>query len=78
MFKTTKGKYKCLYCGKSYSEEGEAVDCKDSHHLVYVPIAREDLNRLLQFVFLKQDDLLTPELVRILQRYNQHQAVRRY
>ena len=61
--------YRCLYCRTEYDTLEKARSCIDKHDLVLVPIARNDLGRLNQFLYLKEDKLLTESLVRILQRY---------
>ena len=62
--KTTLGKYRCSYCYKEYSKDQEADDCRLSHKLVYLALTEKDLNRLYNFINLKDDDLLTDSLVR--------------
>mgnify|MGYP005840859059 CR=1 FL=1 len=61
--------YKCRYCQKPYDKEEDAIQCYYSHDIQFVPISREDLNRLLMFIFTKEDDLITPTLYRTLQVY---------
>jgi hypothetical protein len=61
--------FKCLYCSREYLDEKKAKECLDKHDLILVPIAKNDLGRLNQFLYLKQDELLTESLVRILQKY---------
>jgi len=58
--------YICSYCEKKYSHPQEADQCRDAHELIYIALTKEDLNRLLQFLQLKQDELLTRSLVRSL------------
>jgi len=66
--------YLCGYCGKAYTDPFKADNCRDEHDLVYIPISKTDLNRLLQFVYLTNADprtekLLTRTLMRTLSRY---------
>lgn len=65
--------YKCLYCSREYPKEEDAGKCVDTHELVLVPIARNDLGRLNQFLYLKEDKLLTESLVRTIQKYSRKQ-----
>lgn len=58
--------YFCSYCGKKYSHSQEADQCRDSHDLVYIALTKEDLNRLLSFIQLKNEELLTESLMRAL------------
>ena len=62
--------WKCIYCEAEYPEEDMAQKCVASHFLILVPIGKEDLNRLIQFLFTGEEDLLTPSLVGTLQKYS--------
>lgn len=61
--------YYCSVCGESYNRELYALSCEKGHDIVYVPIKREDLFRLIQFIYVKDDSLLTESLVKTLQKY---------
>lgn len=61
--------YRCIYCSKEYDKEDTAKKCLDSHELVLLPISRTDLNRLNQFLYLREEKLLTESLVKIIQKY---------
>jgi len=61
--------YRCGYCGKLYIDATKADVCKEQHELIYVPLSITDLNRLVQFLHTKNDDLLTESLVSTLDRY---------
>jgi hypothetical protein len=63
------GGYLCGYCKKIYKQYMDAEGCKDSHNLIYIPISHEDLGRLLQFIFTKEDALLPEGLVERLQKF---------
>lgn len=67
--KKANGKYVCSYCGKEFSQYQEADACRDNHDLVYVQISRSDLNRLIMFLQLKNEELLTESLVKTLYKY---------
>lgn len=67
--KLPNGNYECSYCHKEYSHPQKADACRENHDLVYVPISKGDLNRLVQFLYLKDDDLLTNSLVDTLRNY---------
>ncbi len=62
-------KYKCVYCEKPYATRDEATDCRDSHDLVFVPIARSDLSRLANFIMTGDYKLLTESLTKTIFRY---------
>ena len=61
--------FKCFYCRKDYKEEAKAKKCVVNHDLVLVPIASNDLGRLNQFFYLKDDNLLTEPLVNTVKRF---------
>ncbi len=61
--------FACSVCGKKYSSAAHADGCRDSHQLVYVPMTRTELNRLLNAVMLDQMDLVPPHLIETLQKY---------
>jgi len=63
------GKYLCGYCLKPYDKPFDAEACKDSHELIYVPLSKADLNRLINFIYSKNDSYLNENLVNILKRY---------
>jgi hypothetical protein len=60
------GTYSCSYCGKVFVDPFKADECRDSHELIYIPFTKKDLNRLVEFIYLKDDSLLTPSLIKIL------------
>ena len=64
-----RGMWLCGYCGKPYTDPVKADNCRDSHELIYIPLTKTDLNRLLQFLYTKNDELLTESLVNTLQTY---------
>lgn len=64
-----KNKLKCFYCGQLYATEEKARACENSHDVVFVPILREDLNRLVNFIATGERGLLTERLSRTLFRY---------
>lgn len=72
------GGYKCGYCKKLYPNQVEADGCKSSHNLIYVALSMEDLNRIIQFMYTKDDDLLGENLVQTLQSYLRTNFIREY
>lgn len=64
--------WKCGYCGKKFKTSGEADKCKEEHNLIYVPFSAEDLNRLHNFIHLREEKLLTPSLMNTLNKYLKH------
>lgn len=59
----------CLYCEKERLKKEDAESCVESHELILVPIARNDLSRLQQFFYLKDDKLLTKSLINTVSKY---------
>jgi len=57
------GRYKCSYCNKVYVNQVKADSCRESHNLVYVQLSLDELNRLLHFVYFKDESQLLPETV---------------
>jgi len=59
----------CLYCGKTFADTTKARECENSHDVVFVPLIREDLNRLVNYIATGDRKLLTDRLSRTLFRY---------
>lgn len=62
-------KYKCSYCNAEFDQWQDADACRDSHDLIYVQISKQDLNRLIMFLNLKDESLLTKTLIKSLYKY---------
>lgn len=60
----------CSICLKEYKTIEAAFACKIGHELIYVPLTKEDLGRLIQFLYTKNEEILTESLVKTLQKYN--------
>jgi hypothetical protein len=63
---------RCFYCDKYYPDKEKARECENNHDVLFVPILREDLNRLLNFIATGDRDLLTERLSKVLFRYVRH------
>jgi hypothetical protein len=61
--------YKCGYCGNLFKTVIKAEECKLNHDLIYVALSRTDLNRLINFIYLRDESLLTPTLLETLNKY---------
>jgi hypothetical protein len=69
--RTKQGTFKCLYCERDYTKEAEANTCRDSHDLIYVPIAKADLNRLINYIMIPDIKILDgTSVVKVLFRYS--------
>lgn len=63
--------WRCAYCEAEYSDKNKAKDCIALHDLILVPISKKDLNRLIQFIYIQEANLITSSLVNTLQKYSQ-------
>lgn len=61
------GKYACSYCGKEFNCYQEADACRDNHDLIYLALTKEDISRVLQFFYTKDEELLSEELIKRFQ-----------
>ena len=64
-----KNGYKCGYCGKFFTDPIECDSHKDSHKLIYLALSKEDLNRLVMFIYSKDESVLGEDIVSRLQSY---------
>lgn len=63
------GDWACGYCGTTYVDPAKADACRESHELIYVPFTKTDLNRLINFLYTRNEELLTKSLLDTLTRY---------
>lgn len=69
--KVGKNQYKCLFCDYIGPDPTNVDSHRDKEHdYLMIPMLREDLNRLIQFIFTKDDRLLTERLYTTLTSYN--------
>jgi hypothetical protein len=61
--------YTCNYCGTDYDTQIKVDKCKKKHEIIYVPISRGDLNRLINFIYIRDESLLTRTLMDTLTSY---------
>jgi hypothetical protein len=73
--KNKNGEWICSYCEKVYVHPQDADVCRESHDLILVQLTKEELNRIVQFLFTKDDDLLSEQLVKRLQKYLKNRAI---
>lgn len=62
-------KWQCSICNKEYPTSVKADACRESHDMVYLRISKTDLSRLYQFLYTKNDKLISPELIETIGRY---------
>ena len=67
--KTKEGKYQCFYCLKEYNRPEEADSCREEHDIVYLPLSRSDVSKLLNYMFIPDPKILDgTRIAEILQR----------
>lgn len=64
-----KNGYECGYCHKFFTDPIECEKHKDTHNLIYLALSQEDLNRLVVFIYSKDDLVLGNDIVDRLQSY---------
>lgn len=65
-------KYACSICNKLHSRDIYAIKCEQSHDIVYVPIPRGDLFKLVQFLYSGDSELLSKEIITLLLKYSKY------
>lgn len=63
------GRYKCSWCNKVYPDPTKADTCRDKHDIVYVPMLRSDVNRLMMFIHTKDEELITSTILISLTKF---------
>lgn len=69
MVKKVEGGFQCSICNTIHSRDVYALSCEQSHDIIYVPFKSEDLFRLVQFLYTKDDSLLSESLMKTLLKY---------
>lgn len=70
----TREGYKCNFCEKIYKNPTQADNCRDSHDIVYVPMTRTELNRLINGLY-SEDISIIPDTLFITLRKIQRKSV---
>lgn len=65
----------CTYCGRPYTEQSKAKQCRDSHDIIYIALSKEDLNRLIHFMYTKNEEDIGPTLMKNLEKYQRRVAL---
>lgn len=60
--------FSCSYCGRVFPNIQLADSCRESHDLVYIQISKGDLNRLIHFIYSKDESLLTASMINALKK----------
>ena len=61
--------YVCEICETKYTDPEKARQCNFGHDIVYLPIERSDLKRLVQFIQTGEERLLTQSLIKLILKY---------
>lgn len=72
--KTVDG-YACSVCGIVYDNPTQADVCRDNHELLYVPMSRTELNRLLNALVLGDITIVPQSLLETLRKYARLQVI---
>jgi len=70
--KTKDGRFVCIYCEKPYKTEKEAVECREKHDLIYVPLSRPELNKLLHYIMAPNNPKVLDDtyIVKVLMKFS--------
>lgn len=67
--KLSTGEFSCSICGTKYPSSAKADTCRDSHEILYIPMTKTELNRLLHAINLRDIDYVPQSLLETLGRY---------
>jgi len=62
--------WKCSICGEVHVTDILAISCEQAHEYILMYIKQGDLFRLIQFIYTKDDKLLTESLMKTLMKYS--------
>lgn len=60
--------YQCSYCHKLFDSPQKADACRNKHDLIYIGMTGTDLQNLVNFIFTKDDRLISEGLYHALQK----------
>lgn len=63
------GKFACSVCEKEYASAIHADACRDAHDLLYIPMSKDQLNRLINAIYANNMEIVPPSLIRTLQKF---------
>jgi hypothetical protein len=73
-YQDNEGRWHCSICRLVYPSAVLAGSCEKAHDLIYVPMKRTDLVKLVQFIFTGGETPLPEELVKSLMSFTQVKA----
>lgn len=68
------GTYACSVCGSIYPSPARADGCRDSHQLLYIPMSKTELNRLINAIMLDDFSMIPEHLINTLRKYAKYQV----
>lgn len=69
------GTFACSICGKIYASPAHADSCRDSHEMLYIPITKTELNRLLSAIYSEDYEIIPFSLIQTLKKYARASAI---
>jgi hypothetical protein len=66
---TDTGTYKCMYCGVEHPNPLMAAACEKTHNVLYMPVHKEDLVKLVQFIYTGEAKLIPERLYKTIMKY---------
>jgi len=63
------GRFQCSICNKIHAKEIDAERCKISHEVLYIPMTRTELNRLIQALYLGKPELVPESLYETFRKF---------
>jgi len=73
MAKKVEGGFACTECGTVYQDVQKADACRISHEMVYVPLTKTEINRLMMGIFLQDFSLIPESVLEKLRKYQRIQ-----
>ena len=68
-YQDNEGRWRCSVCRLTYASATLAGSCEKAHDLIYVPMKRTDIDKLIQFIFTGGQSPLPEELVKSLMSF---------
>lgn len=70
------GTFNCGVCGMNYGIAAKADQCRDNHNLVYLPLTKDELNRLLMAMKLGDMSLVSESVFTRMEALNRKTLTR--
>lgn len=87
--KLGQNRFACSFCGKVFDNTAEhSADgtpplvassmCESGHHPVFFPLTKEELSKLISFIYTGEERLISPEFYERLLRFNNSRTASEY